>query len=94
MQIGERFTYSYFEGGYRAEDVKKALKLLCNAGIIKRVSLTAGNGLPLGAEVNDKFRKYIYIAGTVFPWEKNRNRLLTNAVVYKKEVCYYFWNSR
>lgn len=61
MQIGEKFTYSHVEGGYRAEDVKKALKLLCDAGIIKRVSHTAGNGLPLGAEVNEKYRKYLYL---------------------------------
>ena len=43
------------------EEVKKALGLLCDAGIIKRVSHTSGNGLPLGAETNDKFRKYIYL---------------------------------
>lgn len=61
MQIGDKFTYSEVDGGYRADDVKKALKLLCDAGIIKRVSFTSGNGLPLGAEVNDKFRKYIYL---------------------------------
>lgn len=61
IQIGEKFTYTKVEGGYRAEDVKKALKLLCDAGIIKRVSHSAGNGLPLGAEVNNKFRKYIYL---------------------------------
>ncbi len=61
MQIGEKFTYSHVEGGYRAEEVKKALKLLCDAGIIKRVSHTAGNGLPLGAEVNEKYRKYLYL---------------------------------
>ena len=61
MQIGDKFTYSEVDGGYRADDVKKALKLLCDAGIIKRVSYTSGNGLPLGAEVNDKYRKYIYL---------------------------------
>lgn len=61
MQIGDKFTYSEVDGGYRADDVKKALKLLCDAGIIKRVSYTSGNGLPLGAEVNDKFRRYIYL---------------------------------
>lgn len=61
MQIGNKFTYSRVDGGYRAEDVKKALSLLCDAGIIKRVSHTAANGLPLGAEVNDKYRKYIYL---------------------------------
>ena len=61
MQIGNKFTYSRVDGGYRAEDVKRALALLCDAGIIKRVSHTASNGLPLGAEVNDKYRKYIYL---------------------------------
>ena len=61
MQLGEKFTYSHVDGGYRTDDVKKALSLLCDAGIIKRVSHTAGNGLPLGAHVNDKFRKYIYL---------------------------------
>lgn len=66
MQIGDKFTYSEVDGGYRADDVKKALKLLCDAGIIKRVSYTSGNGLPLGAEVNDKFRKYIYLDSGLF----------------------------
>ena len=61
LQIGNKFVYSQVEGGYRAEEVKKALGLLCDAGIIKRVSHTAANGLPLGAEVNEKFRKYIYL---------------------------------
>lgn len=60
-QTGGKFMYSKVEGGYRSEDVKKALTMLCDAGIIKRVNHTAANGLPLGAEVNDKFRKYIYL---------------------------------
>ena len=61
LQIGHKFTYSKVEGDNRADEVKKALGLLCDAGIIKRVSHTAANGLPLGAEVNEKFRKYIYL---------------------------------
>lgn len=61
LQIGNKFMYSKVEGGYRAEEVKKALGLLCDAGIIKRVSHTAANGLPLGDGVNEKFRKYIYL---------------------------------
>ena len=60
-QIGKKFMYSKVEGGYRTDDVKNALRMLCDAGVIKRVSHTAANGLPLGAEVNDKFRKYIYL---------------------------------
>ena len=61
LQIGSKFMYSKVEGEYRAEEVKKALGLLCDAGIIKRISHTAANGLPLGAEANRKFRKYIYL---------------------------------
>ena len=61
LQIGNKFMYSKVEGTYRTEEVKKALGLLCDAGIIKRVSHTAANGLPLGAETNEKFRKYIYL---------------------------------
>ena len=60
-QTGNKFVYSKVDGGYRAEEVKKALGMLCDAGIVRRVSHTAANGLPLGAEVNDKFRKYIYL---------------------------------
>ena len=61
LQTGSKFTYSKVEGDSRADEVKKALELLCDAGVIKRVSHTAANGLPMGAEVNDKFRKYIYL---------------------------------
>ncbi len=61
LQIGNKFVYSRVEGTYRAEEVKKALTLLCDAGIIKRVGHTAANGLPLGAETNEKYRKYIYL---------------------------------
>ena len=66
LQIGNKFTYSKVEGAYRAEEIKKALKLLCDAGIVKRVNHTAANGLPLGAETNDKFRKYIYLDSALF----------------------------
>lgn len=61
LQIGGKFMYSKVEGSYRADDVKKALQMLCDAGIVKRVNHTAANGLPLGCEVNGKFRKYIYL---------------------------------
>jgi hypothetical protein len=54
-------VYSRVEGGYRADDVKLALTMLCDAGIVKPVQHSAGNGLPLGAEVNVKFRKFNYL---------------------------------
>lgn len=61
MQVGGKFMYSRVEGGYRTEEVKRALDMLCDAGIVKLVQHSAGNGLPLGAEVNTKYRKYIYL---------------------------------
>ena len=61
MQTGSKFVYSRVEGGYRSEEVKRALTMLCDAGIVKMVQHSAGNGLPLGAEVNNKFRKFNYL---------------------------------
>lgn len=61
LQTGGKFTYSKVEGGFRAETVKNALSLLRDAGLIKRISHTSANGLPLGAECNNKFNKYIYL---------------------------------
>lgn len=60
-QSGSKFVYSHVGGGYRSADVQKALLLLRDAGIVKLVQHSSGNGLPLGAEVNDKFRKYYYL---------------------------------
>ena len=61
QQIGKKFTYSQVEGNFRTEQVKEALDLLCDAGIIYRIQHTAANGIPLGAEVNLKFNKYILL---------------------------------
>ena len=61
QQIGKKFVYSHVEGNYRTEQVKEALELLCDAGLIYRVQHTSANGLPLGAEVNIKFNKYILL---------------------------------
>lgn len=60
-QMGNKFVYNKVDGGFKSNEVKLALSMLCDAGIIKRVSHTAANGLPLGAQVNDKFRKYIFL---------------------------------
>lgn len=61
MQTGSKFVHARVEGSYRPEEVKRALALLCDAGIVKMVQHSAGNGLPLGAESNLKFRKYNYL---------------------------------
>ncbi len=61
VQTGGKFVYSKVKGGFSTEEVKRALGLLSDAGIIKAVRHTSANGMPLGAEVNEKFTRYIYL---------------------------------
>lgn len=61
LQAGNKFVYRGVAGDYRTEKIKNALELLKDAGLIKPVIHTAANGIPLGAEINDKFIKYLFI---------------------------------
>lgn len=60
-QTGNKFVFSRVAGGYRPEEIRLALTMLTDAGLIKPVRHTAANGLPLGAETNEKFIKYQFI---------------------------------
>ena len=57
-QVGSKFVYSRVEGDYSTAQVKMALEMLRDAGIVIPVWHTAANGIPLGAEINTKFVKY------------------------------------
>ena len=57
-QVGSKFVYSQVEGGYTTAQVKNALEMLRDAGIIITVWHTAATGIPLGAGINPKFVKY------------------------------------
>jgi len=59
--ICSKFKYSSVGNEYDTRQVKLALEMLSMAGLIKPVTHTSANGIPLGAEANDKFRKYIFI---------------------------------
>ena len=56
-QAGQKFVYS--QAAPEIEKVKESLSLLSMAGLIIPVTHTAANGLPLGAETNEKFRKFL-----------------------------------
>lgn len=58
-QAGCKFVYSQVEDGIATNRVKEALQLLSLAGLVIPVTHTAANGVPLGAEVNTKFQKYL-----------------------------------
>lgn len=61
LQSGCKFVYSQVSPDMESAKIKEALELLSMAGIIAPVTHTAANGVPLGAEVNTKFRKYLFM---------------------------------
>ena len=61
QQATKKFMYSLVPGGYKTAEVKKALELLIKANIIISVTHTDANGLPLGDERNDSYRKMLLL---------------------------------
>ncbi len=61
QQAGEKFIYSQVGNGVESESIKEALSLLSLAGLVTPVIHTAANGIPLGAEINPKFRKFLFL---------------------------------
>ena len=61
VQSGSKFVFSQVSTNLESAIVKEALELLTMAGIIMPVTHTAANGIPLGAELNLKFRKYLFM---------------------------------
>ncbi|MBS0634198.1 MAG: ATP-binding protein [Verrucomicrobia bacterium] len=60
-QLAKRFIYKNANPAASSESVKKAFTLLSQARICHFIKSTAANGIPLGAEVNDKFFKGLFI---------------------------------
>jgi len=60
-QLGNKFVYSQVDSAKAFVKIKNALTTLCQARVCTKVLHTAGNGLPLGAESNDKFFKAIMV---------------------------------
>lgn|SRR3990167_5153195 len=54
--ISHTFKYTHVDGDFQKRELAPALSLLEKAGIIHKVYQTAGNGLPLGAEM--RFEKF------------------------------------
>jgi len=55
--VGQKFVYARVGEGVRQRQAKRALELLASARILTLVRKSSANGLPLGAEVREKFRK-------------------------------------
>lgn len=61
VQCSKKFIFADVGGGYRTEEVKKALEMLILAGICAPVTRTAANGLPLGSESDASMRKILLL---------------------------------
>ena len=60
LQAGTKFVYSTAANDIRSSIIKDTLRLLTLAGLITPVKHTDGTGVPLGAEENDKYVKYLF----------------------------------
>ena len=65
-QVGGKFVYSDKERIYSAFQIKNAVELLIMAGLVIPVTHTSANGLPLGAEINPKYRKLFLLDTGIF----------------------------
>ncbi|MDE6668081.1 MAG: AAA family ATPase [Muribaculaceae bacterium] len=61
VQVTHKFSYADVGGGYRTEEIKRAVEMLILAGLIIPVTLSSANGLPLGSESNHSFRKMLIL---------------------------------
>jgi uncharacterized protein len=60
-QFGQKFKYSAIEGDYRKRELAPALDLLETVDVVHKVMRSAGQGIPLGAQVDFDFYKVIFL---------------------------------
>lgn len=61
LQAGNKFVFTRAADDVRSSVVKEALHLLTLAGLVIPVKHTDGNGIPLGAEENNSYIKYLFM---------------------------------
>ncbi|MBM4080879.1 MAG: ATP-binding protein [Planctomycetes bacterium] len=59
--VGRKFMYSQVDREERSRDLGEALHLLCLARVAHRIRHTAANGVPLGAEADDRNFKALFL---------------------------------
>jgi len=61
QEMGNKFVYSQVDASVNSMSIKKNLSLLSEARVFSKILHTGRNGLPLGAESNEKFFKLLLI---------------------------------
>ncbi len=59
--LGKKFVYKEVNEEAQSSTIKQALDLLCKARICHQVISSHANGLPLGAELEEKFFKVVFL---------------------------------
>ncbi|MFV0340156.1 MAG: ATP-binding protein, partial [Parachlamydiaceae bacterium] len=59
--LGEKFVYTKVNPHVQIAPIKKALDLLCKAKVCHRVTGCGGNGIPLGADLLEKYLKVLLL---------------------------------
>jgi len=59
--LGQKFVFSQVNSSVQATGIKQALKLLEKAKILNRIISSAANGIPIGAESNEKYCKVAFL---------------------------------
>ncbi len=60
-QVGSKYKYSNTVSTLNSEQIRNALYILERAGLIYAITHSDCNGIPLGAEINPKRKKYIVL---------------------------------
>jgi len=86
--VGGKFKHSHINRDEPARDIGQALHLLCLARIANKVHHTASNGIPLGAEIDErKFKTLFLDVGlmnracglSILDFEKGQDIMLVNS---------------
>ena len=59
--MGKKLIYSHITPNYRSNDLAKAVEQLCLARIITKIFHSHANGVPLAAEMNERFFKMMLL---------------------------------
>lgn len=60
-QLGEKFTWAKVDREVRSAGLSEAFGLLCKARVATKVRRTTGNGVPLGADADEKNFKAVFL---------------------------------
>lgn len=59
--VGQRMKYSNIDAGTKSRDLKNAMSLLEQAGVLRPVWATAASGIPLGAQIRENKFKLLFL---------------------------------